>query len=237
MEMVTYKFEQKVVEGITGYFPMMGDQLSSHVHTLNKSGLALFAGLLFAFYGARGVADAFQHGVQNIWQVPTSKRDGFPKNIYKSLTIILAGGFGFIVASICAGYASSAGRGVGFRLLPALVNAFLLYWLFRFLLNFSLNKKIRAADTRLGALIAAIGLVLLQYFGVVLLSRELKNLDALYSYFAIALGLMFWLYLQAQMIYLAAQISVVHAEKLWPRSLDDKNPTPVDKDRKKRAGD
>lgn len=229
------ELEKKVVDGVTGYFPMMGDQLSSHVHTLNKSGLALFAGLLFAFYGARGVADAFQHGILNIWNIPNDKRDGFPKNILKSLVLIFVGGLGFIGASIFAGIASSAGHGIVFKILPVAINVFLLYWVFRFLLNFSLNKKITASDTRLGALIAAIGLVFLQFFGVYLLSRELKNLDALYSYFAIALGLMFWLYLQAQMIYLAAQIAVVHSGKLWPRSLDNNNPTQVDNRIKKRA--
>lgn len=230
------ELEDKIVSGITSYFPMLGDQLSSHVHTLNKSGAALFIGLLFAFYGARGVADAFQHGIQNIWHIPDAKRDGFPKNIYKSLTIIIVGGLGFITAAVCAGLASSAGKGFFFRFLASAINVFLLYWVFKFLLSFSLNKKIKNTDTRLGALVAAIGLVCLQYFGVILLGRELKNLDALYSYFAIALGLMFWLYLQAQMIYLAAQVSVVHSDALWPRSLDNKNPTPIDKAIKKRAG-
>lgn len=223
------ELEHKVMNGVTSYFPLLGDQLSNHVHTLHSSGLALLGGLLFAFYGTRGVADAFQHGIQNIWQIPPKQRDAFPKSLFKSLSIIVVGGLGFILAAVSAGIASSAGQGYAFRGLSLLLNIFILYWVFVFLLNFSLPNKISNKDTQLGAIIAALGLVILQYFGVYILGRELKNLDALYSYFAIALGLMFWLYLQAQMIYLAAQISAVHALKLWPRSLDDKHPTDVDK--------
>lgn len=223
------ELEETVISGITSYFPLLGDQLSSQVGSLNKSGFALVAGLAFAFYGARGVADAFQYGIQNIWQIPADMRDKFPKTIYKSFTIIIVGGLGFIVASICAGFVSSSDHSILSRLLPATINAFVLYWLFRFLFNFSLNKKVTSGDTQLGALIAAVGIVVLQYLGVFLLSRELKNLDALYSYFAIALALLFWLYLQAQILYLSAQIAVVKSQSLWPRSLDNKNPTAVDK--------
>lgn len=216
--------EETIVNGLTDYFPLLGDQLSTHVYSLQRNGLALFGGLIFAFYGARGVADVFQHGVQNIWNIPDSERDGFPKSLFKSLSIIGVGGIGFIIASVSAGLANAAGHGLAFRSLSVLVNVFVLYWLFTFLLNYSLPERVKKQDTQLGAVTAAAGLVILQYLGVFILARELKNLDALYSYFAIALGMMFWLYLQAQMIYFAAQVSVVSSQKLWPRSFNSKKP-------------
>jgi YihY family inner membrane protein len=220
--------EDTVIKGVTNYFPLLGTQLSSHVHGLNRSGLALAAGILFTLYGARGVADAFRKGVQHIWQVPESKRDKFPRSLFKSLCLLIVGGLGLIIASILAGLASAAGHDPAFRVFSILLNMFILFWLFNFLLNFSLPSHLPLKQTKVGAAVAAIGLVVLQSLGGYVLARELKNLDALYSYFAIALGLLFWIYLQAQILYYAMEIAYVSSRKLWPRSLGP-FPTPVDK--------
>lgn len=213
--------EATVIRGITNYFPLMGSQLSAHVHGLHRSGLALVAGILFTFYGARGVADAFRKGVQHVWQVPKEQRDTFPESLLKSLCLIVVGGLGFITASILAGLTGAAGQGLAFRGLSAVLNMFILFWLFNFLINFSLPRRLPLKQTRVGAAAAAIGLVVLQSLGGYILARELKGLDALYSYFAIALGLLFWIYLQAQMLYFAMEIAFVSSRKLWPRSFND----------------
>ena len=208
-----------LIRGVTSYFPILGGQLSSHVHTLHRNGLALVIGLLVLFYGARGIADIFRFMVNEIWQIPLSKRDGFPKSLIKSLALIIVGGAGFTLASISAGLAASAGHGLLFRLLSLAVNVFLLYWLFSFLINASLPRQVPLRETQTGAAAAAIGLVILQLLGTYILRHTLKNLDALYSYFALALGLLFWIYLQAQVLCYAMEIATVQAEKLWPRRL------------------
>ncbi len=64
-----------IVKGATNYFPVLGTQLAAHVHSLQKSGVALVIGILFTLYGAHGVADAFQRGVQHLWKIP-QVRDG-----------------------------------------------------------------------------------------------------------------------------------------------------------------
>jgi YihY family inner membrane protein len=220
--------QDTIIKGTTNYFPVLGSQLSDHVHTIHKTGLALAIGLLFTLYGARGVADVFRNGVNDIWQVPRRRRDSFPKALLKSLGLILIGGLGFLLASISAGIAAGAGHGLGFRILGVAVNVFILFWLFTFLLNISLPRHVTLKETRLGAITAALGLVVLQAFGGYLLARQLKSLDAVYSYFAIALGLLFWIYLQAQVLYYAVEVATVHNERLWPRSLN-KNLTEADK--------
>jgi YihY family inner membrane protein len=221
--------KDSIINSITNYFPVLGDQLSNNVHTLHKRGLALITGLLFTFYGARGVADAFRHGVNQIWQVPYERRDSFPKSALKSLTIIVLGGMGLLIASFSAGIAASAGHGIFFTGLSALVNLFVLFWVFIILLNISLPKHVTISELRLGAATAAFGLVILQTAGGYLLGKELRNLDALYSSFAITLGLLFWIYLQSQMLYYSIELANVRAERLWPRSLTGKNLTPADK--------
>jgi YihY family inner membrane protein len=217
-----------ITNSITSYFPQLGSQLSAHIHSLHKNGSALIIGIVLTFYGARGVADVFRYGVNHVWQVPGTERDGFPKSTIKSLAIVIVGGLGFMVASLTAGYAGAVGQGIAFRMLSLVVNVFILFWLFNFLLNVSLPYHVKLSKTWAGAATAAIGLVVLQSVGSYLLTRELKNLDTLYSTFAIALGLLYWLYLQAQVLYYAVEIDVVRSKHLWPRALDASRPTKAD---------
>ena len=211
--------EHTVINGLTNYFPTLGSSLAAKVHGLHRNGLALIIGILFILYGTRGLADVFQSGVRQIWGVPEKQNGGFPKSILKSVSLVLIGGFGFLAASVCAGLAASAGHGLGFRLLSIVVNAFILFWLFTFLINSSLPKHVKFSEIKLGAAAATVGLVVLQLLGNYLLARQLKHLDALYSTFAVALALLFWIYLQTQVIYYAIEIAAVSSQKLWPRSL------------------
>lgn len=221
--------QNSIVKGTTNYFPVLGDQLSAHVNTLHKNGFALVIGLLFTLYGARGVADAFRNSIQHLWKTPQHERDGFPKSTLKSLLIIGIAGIGFVVASVSVGLAASTSQGLMFRVLSILINLIVWYVLFILLINISLSRRVPFHETRAAALTAAIGLVIVQIAGGYLLKRELKNLDALYSYFALALGLLFWIYLQVQVLFYALEAAAVSSQRLWPRGLTDKNPTPADR--------
>jgi YihY family inner membrane protein len=217
-----------LITSLTDFFPVLGNQLSESVNTIQKGGAALLIGLLATIYGARGVADAFRHGINSIWKVPPSRQPGFPKSALQSLAIIFVGGLGIILASVCAGIAAGFGESIIIRLLSAAINFVILFGLFLFLLNLCLPKKVKFKDTRAGALTATIGLLILQNFGTYLLANQLKDLDALYSSFAITLGLLFWIYLQAQVMYYAIEITAVRANKLWPRSITGKPLTEAD---------
>jgi len=219
---------QTIIDGVTNYFPLLGTQLATHVHSLHKYGLALAASILISLYGTRGVADSFRHGVQHIWLGQKSSFDTFPRSLFRSLGLVLIGGLGFLAASIISGIAAAAGHGLAFVALSVLLNIVMLFWLFLFLINFSLPRHVKAKELRSGAMVAATGLVILQLAGNYLLAHELKNLSALYSYFAVALSLMFWIYLQAQILYYAIEIAVVSSQRLFPRSLTHDQPTKAD---------
>jgi uncharacterized BrkB/YihY/UPF0761 family membrane protein len=49
--------------------------------------------------------------------------------------------------------------------------------------------------------------------------HELPKLQGSYGSFALALGMLFWLYLQAQVILYALVTTVVLAERDWPKKL------------------
>jgi YihY family inner membrane protein len=214
--------QREVIRATTDYFPVLGGQLSEHIQTLHKNGLALVIGLVLILYGARGVADAFRRGVQTVWHVPQSERITFPRTVSHSLMLVTVGGLGLVAASICTGLAATAGHGLLFRLLSVAINLFILFWLFAFLLTACLPRHVALKDIRSGALSMAVGLIVLQALGGYLLKVELSHLDALYSYFALALGLLFWIYLQAQLLYYAVTLAAVRSQHLWPRSFNEK---------------
>ncbi|HSX47622.1 MAG TPA: YhjD/YihY/BrkB family envelope integrity protein [Patescibacteria group bacterium] len=223
------EIQRTVLNGLTNYFPLLGSQLSTHVHRINAGGLALFAGILFTLYGTRGVANTFRFAMYKIWRIDKKHMDTFPLTLYKSISLVIIGGFGFILASVIAGLTSSSGHGIVFKSLSILVDIIVLFWLYNFLINFSLPKHITFDDIWVGAIFAACGLVILQALGNLIIAKELKRLDALYSYFAVALGLLFWIYLQTQVLLYSIEIAVVKSQKLWPRSLEAHKPTPADK--------
>lgn len=213
--------QETVIEGATSYFPMLGNQLSEHINTLNKTGLPLIAGILFTLYGTRGVAVVFRRGIRSIWGFDPDPKSPFFNNLVHSLTVIFVGGLGLMIAAIITGAAAAAGSGWEFRITSAAINLILLFVVFLFLLKYNLPAKVGYKDLRPAAAGIALGLVFLQFAGGFILARELKNLDALYSYFALALGLLFWIYLQSQVIYYSMQLAAVKAKKLWPRSFKD----------------
>ena len=218
-----------LIHSMTNYFPVLGGQLTDHVNTFHRSGIALIVGILFVLYGSRGVADVFRHGVTHIWHESEEDDRGFPGNIIRSVSIMLIGGIGLLGASVIAGFAAAAGHGLGFRALSTVIDLVILFGVFEFLINASLPSRVPAKQIRKGAISAAIGLIVLQALGGYVLTRELHSLDALYSYFAISLGLLFWIYLQAQVIYYSITIAAVDSQKLWPRSLSGNDKTEADK--------
>ena len=61
-----------------------------------------------------------------------------------------------------------------------------------------------------------------------LVARQLQHTSELYGFFAIVLGLTFWLYLAAQIFVYAAEVNVVLGRRLWPRSVAPPPLTPAD---------
>ena len=55
--------------------------------------------------------------------------------------------------------------------------------------------------------------------GGYLVGHNLKHASEVYGFFAVVLGLLSWLYLGAQLTLYAAEVNVVRARRLWPRSL------------------
>ncbi len=71
----------------------------------------------------------------------------------------------------------------------------------------------------LGALIGGVGWTVLQTLGGYLVAHVLRHSTELYGFFAIVLGLIFWLNLGSRLFIISSEVNVVRANELWPRSL------------------
>ncbi|HJW64319.1 MAG TPA: YhjD/YihY/BrkB family envelope integrity protein, partial [Actinomycetes bacterium] len=70
-----------------------------------------------------------------------------------------------------------------------------------------------------GAAVGALGWSVLQSVGVTIVSRQLEQANLVYGVFAVVIVLLGWLYLGSQLVLYAAEINVVLARRLWPRSM------------------
>jgi YihY family inner membrane protein len=209
----------QILTSLNTYFPIIGNQLQGHIHSLRKTGVALAVGILLILYGAKGVADAFRNCVNTLWHVPANERDNYVNSLVKSFGIIGVGGTGLILAAISAGYATSSGHNYGFRLLFTVINLAILFSSFVTIIKLAHAKKVRIRKLWIGAAVASLGILVAQSIGGYVLIHEMKNLSTLYSTFAVVLGLIFWLYIQMEICVYALEVDSVLALKRWPRSL------------------
>lgn len=223
------ELHERLLQSVTDYFPAIGGDLQSSVHTSSGTGLGLILGLLVTIYGTRGIANAVRHAMDHVWLVPPPKRLKFPRGLLRSLTLIAGAGTGLLLAALLSSYATAFGHSFVWRALISMTSLFILFWTFCFVFRYATSSKHKLHDNFPGAIVAAVGLQVLQTFGGYLVTHQLKNLNGLDAQFAVVLALLFWLYLQAQVFIYAAEINTVRTLKLWPRSMNGKSLTEGDK--------
>jgi YihY family inner membrane protein len=209
-------------------FPIIGPQLRRNVSALGGNGLGLVIGLLGLIWGSLGVAQAAQHATAQVWNVAMARRPSFFPRLARSLLIlaVLAVAIGVTtgLAAVATLVPSSIVVTVVSTLLLVALNA-ALYWLaFRVLTP----KEVATRDLWPGAIVGGVAWTALQALGGWLVARQLRHTSELYGTFGVVLGLLFFLYLAAQIMVYAAEVNVVKARGLHPRSLAPPPLTPAD---------
>jgi uncharacterized BrkB/YihY/UPF0761 family membrane protein len=147
----------------------------------------------------------------------------------RSSSIIVVLGIGLLASSAATGVVASVGAGlavtVGGLVASVLVNTALYLASFRILTP----AQIRWRSLVPGCLVAGPVWTLLQGFGGILVAHQLRHATAVYGLFGTVLGLLWWIYLGAQLTVYAAEINVVTKRGLWPRALMPPPLTPADR--------
>ena len=204
-------------------FPIIGNQLQQNVHSLKGSGLALAIGLIGSLLAGLGITGASQNAFNQVWYVPHKHRPNFITSRLRGLGLLAVLGVLAIVSTVVAGFVAGGGGSsvvsvvggvVGGILVAFAVNLLLFFTAFRFLTA----PEVRTKDLLPGVVLAAILWQILQHVGGYYVDHVVRHAKETSGLFAFVLGLLAWLYLGAQVTLLAAEVNVVRARRLWPRS-------------------
>jgi membrane protein len=211
--------QHRVLDSALADFPVIGPQLQTNVHSLRGSAAALIVGIGVAVWAGTGVALALENALDHIWGVPIRRRANPIYARLRALLWIAALGGITLVGTVLGSAAAFATYGPVVRLLAIAIslgiNLVVFLAVFRVLTSHSPSWR----DVLPGALVAAVSWEVLQTVGGFVVDRQLRHASSTYGVFAIVIGLLSWIYLAANVTLLAAETNVVHARRLWPRSM------------------
>jgi membrane protein len=203
-------------------YPVIGPQIKSNLGSIPGAGAPLVIGLVFLLLGARGVAGAMQNAMCEVWGIKKEQRPGFPLSQLWAFALVLTVGLGFIVTTFLSGLAGGAGHvlnGAVTHVGAVVVSLILNVGVFWLSFKIATAWQVPWRELRTGSAIAAVCWQILQVVGGYVVSHQLHRASELYGTFGVVLGLLAWLFLQAEVTLYAAEADVVLARRLWPRSV------------------
>lgn len=211
----------RVIHSALSQFPVVGKQLDGHdaITELRAKGLGLAVGLVGLFWGSLGVTKAGQRAMADVWNVPQLNRPRFARRIGRGVEFLGVLVLDVVLSTALAGLVTFGGHALWLQVLAVVVG--LVVNVALFLLGFRILTPNAIATRTLvtGATVAALSWNVLQYLGTWLVGHELRHASQLYGYFGSILGLVSFLFIAAQVSLIAAEINVVKARHLYPRSL------------------
>ena len=108
-----------LVNSALGNFPIIGTQLQSETHTLQGSGAALVIGAVLLLYGAFGLGQATQAGMNAVWNIPYVRRPNFVLRYARALGVLVLLALSTIGSTVLTGFATLAGPRSGGHRHPA----------------------------------------------------------------------------------------------------------------------
>jgi YihY family inner membrane protein len=210
----------RVAASAFGQFPIVGTQLAHNVHALRRSSVfGLIVGLVGLVYGATGLAQSGLYAMAQIWTIPLAERPSFVTRLERSLLFLALMGVGLIVTTGLSMFGTFGRHNVVLGDIGELLALIVAMGLFLCGFRVLTPKQVPFRSLVPGAVIAAIGWTILEALGGYVVGHDLKGASATYGMFGLVIGLIAWIALVAAMTLYAAEVNVVHARQLWPRSL------------------
>jgi YihY family inner membrane protein len=209
----------RLLNSALSQFPVVGTDLRANVGSINGRGWVVVLGLLGALWAGLGLGRGLQRAFDTVWVIPTEQRPLFVAARLRSLAIVAILGVTLVVGTVAAALLAGVGRAnaigrVGGAALTAVIILAAILALFRVLTPHEPWGVLWP-----GAVLATSGWLGLQALGAWFVSRVVHHAGNTYGVFAIVIGLLVWLSLLARLLVVAAEVNVVRARQLWPRSL------------------
>jgi YihY family inner membrane protein len=209
--------QQSIKNSVLGQFPIIGTQIQ--VNALHGRTIALVIGLVTSLLGGMGVTQAAQNGFDRVWAVPFKQRPDFLHSRLRGLALLGCLGVLFIVATLASGLVTGGLGGPAAKVGGIALSLLLNFGLFLAAFRFMTAASVPTRCLWIGVSVAAVFWEILQVVGGYYIGHVLKHTTSTYAHFGVVIALLVWLHLGAQLTLYAAEINVVLARKLWPRSL------------------
>jgi len=216
---VNPSFRAHALSAVAGQVPLIGSQLTGNVHELKRASvIGLIVGIVGLIWGSAGLAQSGLFTMEQVWNLPGPARPGYVQRLGRAgLFLCLLGG-GVIVTTLLASLNTYWHKAFVFvvlaEVLAAAFNVGMYVGTFRVLTP----KGVPTGKLIPGAIIGGILYTVLQVLGTYLVHHYLHS-DSVYGVFATVLGLIAWIYLATEVTVYSAEINVVLARRLWPRSM------------------
>ena len=218
-----------VLGRIAAMFPLLEPRT---IRGLTGSLWALLVGSFTALWSGIGVVGSLQNALNSVWEVPRLERPGRLQQVLRSLRVLATVGAGLLFTTLLSSFITSSANGVhlglaahaGGYLLAVALDVGMLVASFRMLTA----HRVRTREVLPGALLSGLVFFVLQELSAFIISRHLRSAQSTYGHFATVITILWWFYLQAVVTMLGAQLNVVLAERLYPRSLFGSPRTPAD---------
>jgi YihY family inner membrane protein len=209
----------QVLKAVAHQVPIIGNQLTGNVQQLRRSSIiGLIAGLIVLTWGATGLAQAGLFTMEQVWNLPGPARPGYIPRLGRAVEFLAVLGFGVAVTTLLTSlglYGHGPGLvAAGGEALVAAVNVGMFFLSFRVLTP-------RGVPTRKlvpGAVAGGLAWTVLQALGTYVVGH-FRDTDAVYGAFGTVLVLLAWISLSVEIAVYAAELNVVLARRLWPRSI------------------
>jgi membrane protein len=215
--------QRSLLHSALGQFPVIGTDLS-HPKQLGGHVAGLTIGILASLYGGLGVTQATQNAMNVAWAVPRNNRPNPILSRVRSMLLLLTVGVAILATTVLTALSSDASAfgasvGMGLRVVLFLTSIVINATVFTIAFRVATARPLGNRDVLAGALTAAIAWQLLQSFGAAYVGHVVKNASATDGVFAVVLGLIAFIYLEAMTIVLSVEINVVRVKHLYPRAL------------------
>lgn len=211
---------QRLLDSALRQFPVVGVRIGETIDELTGSSFALIVGIVGALWSGTAVVAAAQHAMDDVWDVPRVERPGLLTRLVRAALLLVVFGASIVLSSLLAGTGTETGWNAALlKILSLGATVLVSVAVFAFAYRVLTVATVGWRDVLPGAVVAAVSWTILLMVGTWIVDRHIRNASQVYGFFAIVIGLLAWISLAAQLFLFAAEINVVRARRLWPRSL------------------
>lgn len=221
----------QVADSALAQFPVVGDSIAASVSTpLSGNPVALVVGLAGALWAGLGMMQAVQDAMNEVWDVARVDRPGFVGKRVRSFAMLVVLGLMLVVSTALTQLGSRLPSGPAVTILLLVCSVAVDIAIFAVLYRLLTVARPTWSEVLPGAVFAGVGYAVLQVVGGIYVERTLQGASEAYGTFAVVIGLLTWIFLIAQVVVHGAELDVVLAKRLWPRSLFGDPVTAGDRD-------